>query len=289
MRTVIAVIASAVIVCAGVASGAEKAPRKHAPLQVVKTAQQAPSDQSAATERCQEEPSLHQFYPEELSKCQVTTLGKGKSVAATSANLKGKGKHAGAVATPASLVSPIAPAAITLAGGSASSVIKPTAGASMTIQQMVEDAQAKAAAHYKVPPHILTAIKRVESRGHPYAIGVNLGKDKNGKVQSYPIYPKTYEEAVRHLNSLKTDNVDIGPWQVNFKHIGRHHGVTKVDLLNPYISGALAAWKLATEIQASGYTWNAVGSYHNRSDINRKAWYVGHVKKELRRAGYHVE
>jgi len=55
MRILIAVIISAAMVCAGTAFAADKGARKHAPLQVIKTAPHGQSQAGATSEPCQEE------------------------------------------------------------------------------------------------------------------------------------------------------------------------------------------------------------------------------------------
>ncbi len=156
------------------------------------------------------------------------------------------------------------------------------AGAEQNIQDIISDAQYKAAARFQVPSELLNAIKQVESKGHPWALCVNLS---NGK--SIPFYPKTYYQAVQYLSRLSTDNIDVGPWQVNYHYIGKRLGVTKIQMLDPYVSSLLAAYKLSSEIAASGYTWHAVGNYHSYNLI-RKIKYVTSVKKQLAKDGFSV-
>ncbi len=157
------------------------------------------------------------------------------------------------------------------------------AGAEQNIQEIISDAQYKAAARFQVPVELLNAIRQVESNGHPWALCVNLG---NGK--SIPIYPATYFEAVQYLSGLSTDNIDVGPWQVNYHYIGKRLGVTKIQMLDPYVSSLLAAYKLSKEIAASGYTWHAVGNYHSYN-LLRKIKYVTSVKKQLAKDGVKVD
>jgi len=158
-----------------------------------------------------------------------------------------------------------------------------SAGAEQDIHEIINDAQYKAAARFHVPVELLNAIKQVESSGYPWALCVNLG---NGK--SIPIYPATYYEAVQYLSRLSTDNIDIGPWQVNYFYIGKRLGVTKIQMLDPYVSSFLAAYKLSNEIAASGYTWHAVGNYHSYN-LLRKIKYVTSVKKQLAKEGVNVQ
>lgn len=156
------------------------------------------------------------------------------------------------------------------------------AGAEQNINDIISDAQYKAAASFRVPVELLNAIKQVESKGYPWALCVNMG---NGK--SLPVYPRTYSEAAKYLAASGSDNVDIGPWQVNYHYIGRRFGLTKIQMLNPYVSALLAAYKLSTELAANGYTWHAVGNYHSYS-LPRKIKYVTSVKKQLVKDGYRV-
>jgi len=156
------------------------------------------------------------------------------------------------------------------------------ADAEQNIDEMISDSQYEAAARFQVPVELLNAIKQVESNGYPWALCVNLG---NGK--SIPIYPATYYEAAQYLSRLSTDNIDVGPWQVNYYYVGKRLGVTKLQMLDPYVSSLLAAYKLSSEIAASGYTWHAVGNYHSYN-LLRKIKYVTSVKKQLAKDGFKV-
>lgn len=155
------------------------------------------------------------------------------------------------------------------------------AGAEQNINDIISDAQYKAAATFRVPVELLNAIKQVESKGYPWALCVNRG---NGK--SLPVYPRTYSEAAKYL-AASGDNIDIGPWQVNYHYIGKRFGLTKIQMLNPYVSSLLAAYKLSTELAANGYTWQAVGNYHSYS-LPRKIKYAASVKRQLAKDGYRV-
>lgn len=154
--------------------------------------------------------------------------------------------------------------------------------AGQNIHEIISDAQYKAAVQFRIPVELLNAIKKVESNGYPWALSVNLGDSR-----SMPIYPATYYEAVQYLSLLRTDNIDIGPWQVNYHYIGKRLGVTKVQMLNPYISSLLAACKLSSEIAANGYTWHAVGNYHSRN-LPKKIKYVTEIKRQLAKDGFNV-
>jgi hypothetical protein len=59
-------------------------------------------------------------------------------------------------------------------------------------------------------------------------------------------------------------------------------------MLDPYISSLLAAYKLSSEIAASGYTWHAVGNYHSYN-LLKKIKYVTSVKKQLAKDGFRVD
>ena len=65
-------------------------------------------------------------------------------------------------------------------------------------------------------------------------------------------------------------------------------GVTKIQMLDPYVSSLLAACKLSSEIAANGYTWQAVGNYHSYN-LPRKIKYVTKVKKQLAKDGVKVD
>ncbi len=155
-----------------------------------------------------------------------------------------------------------------------------------TIYEMIIEAEQQAEDHFNLPVQvraIMKAIKKVESKGYPWALCVNLG---NGK--SYSIYPKNYWEAVYYLEHLRSDNIDIGPWQVNYLSWGKPYRLKKADLLNPYTSAMIAAYILYSEVAIHGQTWDAIGNYHSHT-LSRKVPYVKDVKKALRKEGYFVD
>jgi soluble lytic murein transglycosylase-like protein len=119
----------------------------------------------------------------------------------------------------------------------------------------------------QVPPQLLVAISRVESTHHPWALNMN----------GQGIYPKSRHEAEQFLRQ-SSDNVDIGHMQVNYRIWGKYLGLTKAQLLDPYINARAGALILRIYLSRFPF-WEAIGRYHS-PDRNRQigyAWRVYHA------------
>jgi soluble lytic murein transglycosylase-like protein len=121
---------------------------------------------------------------------------------------------------------------------------------------------------HQVPVPILVAISHVESNHHPWALNIN----------GHGLYPRSRQEAEQILEQV-TDNVDIGLMQVNYRIWGKSLGLTKVQLLDPYINAWAGAAILRYYLSRYPF-WEAVGRYHS-GDRNRKVWYAWKIYRAL--------
>ena len=126
----------------------------------------------------------------------------------------------------------------------------------------------------QIPEPLLVAISSVESSHHPWAL--NIG----GK----PIYAKNRKEAEKILNQA-SDNVDIGLMQVNYRIWGKHLGLTKSQMLDPYINAWAGAVILRFYLSQYPF-WEAIGRYHSSNKIRQiiYTWKVYRILIESKRA-----
>lgn len=103
-----------------------------------------------------------------------------------------------------------------------------------------------------IPVELLLAISHVESGFHPSAINI--------AGQSF--LPSSRYEAEWILNR-SGDNVDIGLMQINWGHWGKRLGLSKLELLDPWLNVLLGARILEHCIKMSGSWWKGVGLYHS--------------------------
>jgi soluble lytic murein transglycosylase-like protein len=115
-----------------------------------------------------------------------------------------------------------------------------------------------------VPTQLLVAISRVESSHHPWALN----------IKRRAIYPESREQAEKILRNTP-DHVDIGHMQVNYRIWGKRLGVTKAELLDPYINAWAGAMILRYYLAQYSF-WEAIGRYHS-GDRNRQIWYAWRV------------
>lgn len=121
----------------------------------------------------------------------------------------------------------------------------------------------------QIPPRLLVAISKVESTHYPWAL--NIG----GK----PIYANNRNEAERILRRLPDDNVDIGHMQVNYKYWGKYLGLTKIQLLDPYLNAWAGAVILRFYLSRYPF-WEAIGRYHS-AEQHRQEGYAWRVYQAL--------
>jgi soluble lytic murein transglycosylase-like protein len=123
-----------------------------------------------------------------------------------------------------------------------------------------------------IPIQLLVAISHVESSHHPWALNID----------GAPVYPRSRTEAERILQSVP-ENVDIGLMQINFRIWGRTLGLTKTELLDPYINVWTGAIILRYYLSRYDF-WEAVGRYHSGSG-NRQIIYSWKVYETILRMG----
>lgn len=104
---------------------------------------------------------------------------------------------------------------------------------------------AEASKRYDVPEKLLRTIAKVES---------GMRSDRT--------------------NKNKDGSEDIGLMQINTSWLPvlKRYGIERADLWNPCTSVHIAAWIMAKNIAAYGYTWEAVGAYNARSPHKRERY-----------------
>lgn len=121
-----------------------------------------------------------------------------------------------------------------------------------------------------IPVQLLVAISKVESSHHPWAL--NIGGEG--------VYPQSQEEAEKILRQT-SNNVDIGHMQVNYRIWGKPLGLTRTQLLDPYINTWAGAVILRFYLSRYPF-WEAVGRYHSGNE-NRMVGYTWKVYRALLR------
>ena len=77
---------------------------------------------------------------------------------------------------------------------------------------------------------------------------------------------------MKMLSGLKTDNVDIGLFQVNYRLWGEPLGLQKEDLLNSRVCTIIGAMILTYNLQRHQDPWVAIGRYHSGNMRRMKAY-----------------
>jgi hypothetical protein len=123
-----------------------------------------------------------------------------------------------------------------------------------------------------VTTDLLAAVAWVESRMLPYVINVE------GKTY----YFTSKKQALAALNDkdIGTKDVDIGLFQINYRHWGKPLGIKKEDLLDVNVCSLIAAMILKYNLQLHNDPWVAIGKYHSR-DINKMKTYQAKVSRGL--------
>jgi transglycosylase-like protein with SLT domain len=133
------------------------------------------------------------------------------------------------------------------------------------------DVFTRASAATGIPVELLLAISHVESGFHPSAINI--------AGQSF--LPSSRDEAEWILRRSR-DNVDIGLMQINWAHWGKRLGLSKLELLDPWLNVLLGARILEHCVQVSGSWWKGVGLYHSVNE-SRQREYIEKVWRSYRR------
>jgi hypothetical protein len=135
---------------------------------------------------------------------------------------------------------------------------------------MVEDVLKYASSQMGVSLDLLAAVAWAESRLLPYAVN----------VQGKAYYFTSREGALKMLSELKTGNVDIGLFQVNYRLWGEPLGLQMEDLLNSRVCAIIGAMILTYNLQRHQDPWVAIGRYHS-GDMRRMRAYQTKVSRGL--------
>jgi len=135
---------------------------------------------------------------------------------------------------------------------------------------MIEDELEYASSQVGVTVDLLAAVAWAESKMLPYAINVQ------GKAYHFT----SRERALKMLRGLKTGDVDIGLFQVNYRLWGEPLGLQKEDLLNSRVCAIMGALILQYNLQRHRDPWVAIGRYHS-GDMDRMRAYQAAVSQGL--------
>ena len=113
-----------------------------------------------------------------------------------------------------------------------------------------------------VAPELLAAVVWVESRGHPWALDIDVAR---------PVYPRTRAEALALLRPLR-GHADIGVAQIHYPIWGPVFGLQPEDLLDPWINLHVAAAILRLVMAREPDSWGGVGRYHSGTPLRKWAY-----------------
>ena len=136
----------------------------------------------------------------------------------------------------------------------------------------VKDVLEYASSQVGVTTDLLAAVAWAESKMLPYAINVE------GKAY----YFTSKKQAIAALNDkdINAKDVDIGLFQINYRHWGKPLGIKKEDLLDVKVCSLIGAMILKYNLQLHNDPWVAIGKYHSR-DINKMKTYQAKVSRGL--------
>ena len=120
----------------------------------------------------------------------------------------------------------------------------------------------------QIPVPLLRAISRVESAHHPWALNLN-GRG---------LFLQNRQEAERMING-SSDDIDIGHMQVHYRTWRSYLGLTKTQLLDPYLNAWAGAVILRYYLSRYPF-WEAIGRYHS-DDRERQIGYAWRVYQAL--------
>jgi len=135
---------------------------------------------------------------------------------------------------------------------------------------MIEDELEYASSQVGITVDLLAAVAWAESKMLPYAINVQ------GKAYHFT----SRERALKMLRGLKTGDVDIGLFQVNYRLWGEPLGLHKEDLLDSRVCAIMGALILRYNLQRHRDPWVAIGRYHS-GDMDRMRAYQDKVSRGL--------
>ncbi|MCJ7664021.1 MAG: lytic transglycosylase domain-containing protein [Desulfobacterales bacterium] len=143
----------------------------------------------------------------------------------------------------------------------------------VTIQErmvMIKDVLEYASSEAGIPVDLLAAVAWAETTIFPYAINVR------GKTY----YFTSRAQALKALKGIKTADVDIGLFQVNYRLWAEPLGLKKEDLLDTRVCAIMGALILKYNLQRHQDPWVAVGRYHS-GDMSRMRAYQTKVSRGL--------
>jgi hypothetical protein len=121
-----------------------------------------------------------------------------------------------------------------------------------------------------IPVELLAAVAWAETTIFPYAI--------NLRGKTYYFTSRT--QALKALKRIKTGDVDIGLFQVNYRLWAEPLGLKKEDLLDTRVCAIMGAMILKYNLQRYHDPWVAVGRYHS-GDLSRMKAYQTKVSQGL--------
>jgi hypothetical protein len=121
-----------------------------------------------------------------------------------------------------------------------------------------------------VAPELLAAVVWVESRGHPWALGID----------GHARYPRTHAEALILVRTVR-GHADIGLAQIHYPLWGPAFGLQPEDLLDPWVNLHVAARILRIAMAREPDSWGGVGRYHSGT-LPRKWAYANRVAAVVR-------
>jgi hypothetical protein len=116
-----------------------------------------------------------------------------------------------------------------------------------------------------VAPELLAAVVWVESRGHPWALGID----------GHAWYPRTHAEALALVRTVR-GHADIGLAQIHYPLWGPAFGLQPEDLIDPWVNLHVAARILRLAMAREPDSWGGVGRYHSGT-LPRKWAYASRV------------
>ncbi len=135
---------------------------------------------------------------------------------------------------------------------------------------MIRDELEYASAQAGIPMDLLAAVAWAETTIFPYAINLR------GKTY----YFTSRAQALKALKRIKTGDVDIGLFQVNYRLWAEPLGLKKEDLLDTRVCAIMGAMILKYNLQRHRDPWVAVGRYHS-GDLGRMKAYQTKVSQGL--------
>ena len=135
---------------------------------------------------------------------------------------------------------------------------------------MIRDELEYASAQAGIPVDLLAAVAWAETTIFPYAI--------NLRGKTYYFTSRT--QALKALKRIKTGDVDIGLFQVNYRLWAEPLGLKKEDLLDTRVCAIMGAMILKYNLQRHRDPWVAVGRYHS-GDLGRMKAYQTKVSQGL--------